>query len=112
MEAAGFSPWQGAFKLDLARRMMWTAERRPARFARLLPRRPSREQVGAAFDAVKEVLGSIKGLSKYLEAAGELVGVVGSAVKTGRRKLVGEPPEVEVVEYASLRPPEPPSPSV
>ncbi len=81
LQAAGFSREQALFKMMMARRAMAATERRAqGRGPQLW--RPTREGLESAVGAIKEVLGSISSLSKWIEAVSELVGVVGSGVKS------------------------------
>ena len=83
-DAAGFSESQAVFKTSVARRTMENAERRSRGFFRWLKRSGKALQV--ALDAVMEVLGSISSLSKWIEAAKELLGIVGSGIKSAGAK--------------------------
>jgi hypothetical protein len=81
LEAAGFSPAQTEFKTAVARRTMRAAEEAIRPSPTRTSRRPSLELVGTAIEGIKEILGSIKGLSKWIEAFSEFVGLVGAGVK-------------------------------
>jgi hypothetical protein len=84
-EAAGFSQAQATFKTQVAREAMKEAIR-PARWRRRINWKGTLEGLGTALDAIKEVLSSIESLSKWIEAAGEIVGVLGSGVRLAAEK--------------------------
>jgi hypothetical protein len=84
-ETAGFTESQAIFKTATARNAMARAANPP--FYKRWSRKSVVEGVGVALEAVKEVLGSIASLSKWIEAAAELVGIVGSGVKAAAPRL-------------------------
>lgn len=80
LKAAGFTNAQTAFKLATARKAMSETERRakspwPERRKKVL------ELLDFVVENLQTILGSLGSLSKWIEAAAELVGVVGSGVK-------------------------------
>jgi hypothetical protein len=80
LEAAGFTDAQTAFKLASARRAMSDSARR-AESPFPVRRKKALEFLDFVVENVQTVLGSLSSLSKWIEAAAELVGVVGSGVK-------------------------------
>lgn len=80
LEAAGFTDAQTAFKLASAREIMSETAGRaespwPGR------RKKTLELLDFVVENVQTILGSLTSLSKWIEAAAELVGVAGSGVK-------------------------------
>ncbi len=80
LEAAGFTNAQTAFKLATARRAMGETARR-AESPWSGRRKKVLELLDFVVENVQTILGSLSSLSKWIEAAAELVGVVGSGVK-------------------------------
>jgi hypothetical protein len=81
LRAAGFTVAQTEFKLASARRSMGRAERvakskLPGRRKKIL------EGLDLAVENIQTVLGSLSSLSKWIEAASELVGVAASGIKS------------------------------
>jgi hypothetical protein len=80
LEAAGFTGAQTAFKLASARRAMSDSAQR-AESPWPVRRKKALELLDFVVENVQIILGSLSSLSKWIEAAAELVGVVGSGVK-------------------------------
>lgn len=80
LEAAGFTEAQAAFKLATARRAMSETARR-AESLRPERRKKVLDLLDFVVESIQTVLGSLSSLSKWIEAAAELVGVVGSGAK-------------------------------
>lgn len=79
-EAAGFTKAQTAFKLDAARRgMSATARTAESRWPAL--RKKLLEALDFVVENIRTILGSLSFLSKWIEAASELIGVLASGVK-------------------------------
>jgi hypothetical protein len=79
-EAAGFTKAQTAFKLDAARRDM-DATARSAKSGWPTLRRKVLKALDFVVENIQTILGSLSSLSKWIEAASELVGVLASGVK-------------------------------
>lgn len=80
LEAAGFTDAQTAFKLASARKIM-SETTRCAESPWPERRRKILELLDFVVENIQTILGSLSSLSKWIEAAAELVGVVGSGVK-------------------------------
>ncbi len=79
-EAAGFTKAQTVFKLDAARRGM-NVTARSAKSPWPALRKKVLNALDFVVESIQTILGSLSSLSKWIEAASELVGVLASAVK-------------------------------